>query len=136
MQGTKIILQNILDGTNAYGWPAAFQSGVLNVTKYTNSGVVLYPCYSASNIVHNFDGSITNVNFGRNFETDSANGLNYIAKLLVQGRDYFNDTLPPYTLLAYPHPLQALEGVSSSNATNPPPAKVLPPSSLIAIPPQ
>jgi hypothetical protein len=122
-----ITFTNILDGTNAYGWPAAMQSGVMNVVQYTNIGVVLYPCYSAANVAHNSDGSTTQVNFGRNFSTDYANGLNYINNLLVAGRDYYQETLPPYTPLIYPHPLQSFEfgGINSAN---------VPPSSLNARP--
>lgn len=105
----SIIYTNILDGiSNSFGvigYPAAMQSSVLTVQAATNIGVTQFPCYSASNLVHNLDTTLSNVNFGLNFAGDPANGLNYVTNLIVLKRDYYNDTLPAYTPLVYPHPL-------------------------------
>lgn len=107
--GNYIICQNRMDGTNAYGWPAAMQPGVLTITKFTNNPVTLYPCYSYSNLVYNFNGTTTNVNFVPDYTGDYWGLPNFTTNLLIAGRDFYNDTRPSYTPLVYPHPLQALE---------------------------
>ena len=117
-QGPTIVYTNILDGTGACygmggGYPAAFQSGVLNVQQGTNIGVSLYPCYSGASTVHDVDSSTAPLNFLINFNGDPANGLNFVTNLIVLGRDYFTNTLPPYTPLAYPHPLDFLDGLTN-----------------------
>ncbi len=105
--GTSLTLKNILDGSNPFGWPAAFQQGIIGVTKYTNTGVTRYPCYSWGNYING-----VKTGFGLAFITDACSGINDIANLLQSGRDYFQDTdanwngLPPgYAPLIYPHPL-------------------------------
>ena len=127
--GNFIICLNHMDGTNAYGWPAAFQPGVIGVTKYTNNPTTLYPCCSYSNLVVNFDGSKVNVNFIVQFTGLNYGLPNYTTNLIVQGRDYYQDTRPSYTPLVYPHPLQALEGGGGSKL-----AQLAPPTGLNVVP--
>ncbi len=102
--GTSITLTNILDGTGAFGYPASQQHGVINVTQYTNSPIVQYPCYGWANTVNG-----TNIGFGLAFIGSDCNGENHVADILQSGRDYFDDgTMPPgYTPLVFPHPLSA-----------------------------
>jgi hypothetical protein len=110
---TTLILRNVMDGTNAYGWPAAMQNGVLTIQRYTNSGVVLYPCYQWSNTVHMADGDAwSSMNW---FNNNCGGTPDYVSQLLVEGRDLFNNVRAPYTPLAYPHRLQAMEGGGGAN---------------------
>lgn len=106
---TSITLSNVLDGSAAFSWPAAFQHGVVTVTRYTNSPIAQYPCYSWANT---YNG--TPFGFGLAFSTDPCNGVNNITNLLQDGRDFFDDTTTNwvgepvgYTPLAYPHPLRS-----------------------------
>lgn len=120
-QGVHAVFTNILDGLGAFGYPAAYQPGVANTIRYTNSGVILQACYSCSNLVHNFNGSLTNINFIRSFEGNINNGLNFVTDTIVQNRDYYQDTLPPIQPYIYPHPLNFLHnGGANSQIIIPP----------------
>ncbi len=105
-----LTLHNIMDGTKAYGYPLAFQPGVVGMTPYTNTGVVMYPCYSWSNTVYGSNGlALGTLNFVNTYALPSwsTSSFNHSASLLVAGRDYFQDTVAPgYVALPYPHPLQ------------------------------
>lgn len=115
-----LLFTNILDGNGDFGWPANQQAGMINSTKYTNSPVVLYPCYQWSNTV-NGDGGLSR--FALAFSTLDCNGLNYVTNLLKEGRDYYNNTVAPgYTPLVYPHPLAASDS---------PPAPPAPPTNAV-----
>lgn len=120
---TKIVYTNIMDGAGAFGWPAAYQNGVLNVTRYTNSPVLFYGSYSWSNTFNGTNGGV--LNFERQFDTSDCDGKNYVTNLLVLGRDYFNNTMATnYTPLVYPHPFVTADagsgggGDGSGSATN------------------
>lgn len=117
VSSNQIVYRNRMDGTNQYGYPAAMQPGVIQITQFTNTGVVLYPCYSWSNICVTTSGSNV-ANIGVRYGGDTNYDPNVTTNIQVSGRDYFNDTIPDpsvYTALVYPHPLQALE-VSDTNA--------------------
>ncbi|HXI69241.1 MAG TPA: hypothetical protein VNN22_02670 [Verrucomicrobiae bacterium] len=132
LNATTLYLRNALDGTNAFGYPANQQEGVvisypLTATNFVNNPVV-WPMYFWGNTLNglprNFD----------DFVTAPECAINLI-NLVKAGRDYFNNTIPAasvYKPLVYPHPLQTLAGGSGST----PPTIVLPPSSLVAIPPR
>ena len=109
-----IVLHSVMDGTNAYGWPAAFQAGTLAITEYTNQPIVRYPCFQWSNVVHYANASIALAKWQRDFDT-ATNRPNYITNLLAQGRDYFDDAIATnYTPLVYPHPLNTGPGLQAA----------------------
>lgn len=98
----------------AIGYPAMDQPGWGDPTTFTatNSSPTFYGCYSWSNrYTANFGANWTNVNFivqdfGGNAGLTNAFGgpLPEPEDLIVENRDYFNDTQRPgYTPAAYPH---------------------------------
>ena len=115
----SLTLQNIMDGTNAFGYPLAFQPGVVGMTPYTNTGVVMYPCYSWSNTVYGSNGlALGTLNFVNHYSLHKlcSSSINNSTNLLAEGRDYFQNTVAPgYVALAYPHPLQARGGAGVSS---------------------
>jgi hypothetical protein len=120
----SLTFHNIMDGTGTYSWPAAMQEGVLQMVPYTNTGVTLFPCYSWSNTVYGSNGVVLGTqNFTRSFTQPlwCSGKVDNVTNLLVQNRDYYQDTIAPtYTPLAYPHPLQAFEVSGTSFTTTPP----------------
>ena len=99
---TNLYLRNALDGTNAYGYPANQQPGVLTSYPLTSTNFinnqVIFPIYCWSNTMN---GVLTGL------------GTNSSDPRIIYGRDYYSDVIPSpatYTPLVYPHPLQALEG--------------------------
>jgi hypothetical protein len=115
----SIITRNALDGTNAFGYPAAFQPGVL--TSYPLTGTnfvntpVLWPCYAWSNTVNGVSENFT-------LKDDTDDCSHNITNYFKEGRDYFNDVIPDaetYTPLVYPHPLQTATAGDSPDETVP-----------------
>lgn len=111
-----VILTNALDGnTDIYGYPAAFQEGIIksypiNASNFVNTPL-LWPCYAWANTL---DG--VSQNFTYKDDTDPCNHM--VTNLVMLGRDAFNGIVPTnYTAFTYPHPLQADEG----NPIPPPP---------------
>lgn len=102
---TSLTLTNILDGTNAFKWPGAFQQGVISISKFTRDPETLYPCYMWASTING-----TNMGFNIGFDTDPCNGHNNTTNLIQLNRDYFVGSAPVgYTPLVYPHPLSIVQ---------------------------
>lgn len=95
---------------NPYLGGATYFAGTNILATYPQAGFPLEPCYSWNN---SNNGTANAVNFGRG------------PKMILQGRDYFNNTPKPgYQKYTYPHPLTG--GANSLQPAPPSNLRVMP----------
>lgn len=125
-----MVLQNRMDGTNTtaipgsqtgIGYQGAMQPGTYWLTLFTNNPIGYLPSYQWSNtVVSNGVTLASTIKFIINSREFSSNGVvSFITNTLVEGRDFSNDVVAPYTTLVFPHPMQADESTAPIFTTQP-----------------